>query len=322
MNAPLPPASLKPACLKPDRLKPWQALALIASLSLIWGYNWVMMKTAVIYSPPFAFAAIRFLGGAIVLMLTFKLMGRSMHFRALLPRWRVVVLIGALQTALCFGLVTWALSTGTAGRSAVLNYTMPLWVLVFSVLLLKERVPGAQWWAAGLALIGIVLISVDGGKSGSLPAVMLALGAGLTWGLGVVVTKRATRDGAMDNLALTAWQMLAGAIMLCIVALLVPEAPINWTPAFITALLYNIGPATPLAYVIWFTLLNRLDAGLASLGILLTPLLGLLLSTLQLGERPGLVEGVGMGLILVAIAGLGWVSSRQVRERSRANRLS
>jgi drug/metabolite transporter (DMT)-like permease len=321
MNAPLPPANLRPEHLKPALLKQWQALALIASLSLIWGYNWVMMKTAVTYSPPFAFAAIRFLGGAIVLMLTFKLMGRSLHFRALLPRWRVIVLIGALQTALCFGLVTWALSTGTAGRSAVLNYTMPLWVLVFSVLLLKERVPHAQWWAAGLALIGIVLISVDGGKSGSLPAVMLALGAGLTWGLGVVVTKRATRDGAMDNLALTAWQMLAGAIMLCIVALLVPEAPINWTPAFITALLYNIGPATPLAYVIWFTLLNRLDAGLASLGILLTPLLGLLLSTLQLGERPGLVEGVGMGLILVAIAGLGWVSSRQARERSRANRL-
>lgn len=39
MNAPLPPASRTPARLKPDRLKPWQALALIASLSLIWGYN-------------------------------------------------------------------------------------------------------------------------------------------------------------------------------------------------------------------------------------------------------------------------------------------
>jgi drug/metabolite transporter (DMT)-like permease len=295
----------------------WQALALIAALSLIWGYNWVMMKVAVTYAPPFAFAAIRFLGGAVVLMLTLKLMGRSLRFREMKSRWRVIVLIGLLQTALCFGLVTWALSTGAAGRSAVLNYTMPLWVLVFSVLMLKERVPGAQWAAAALALVGIVLISVDGGRSGSLLAVMLALGAGLTWGLGVVVTKRATRTAPMDPLALPAWQMLAGAIMLCVVALLVPETPIDWSPAFITALLYNIGPATPLAYVIWFTLLNRLDAGLASLGILLTPLLGLLLSTLQLGERPGLVEGVGMGLILVAIAGLGWASGRQVR-RSRA----
>jgi drug/metabolite transporter (DMT)-like permease len=296
----------------------WQALALIAALSLIWGYNWVMMKVAVTYAPPFAFAAIRFLGGAVVLMLTLKLMGRSLRFREMKSRWRVIVLIGLLQTALCFGLVTWALSTGAAGRSAVLNYTMPLWVLVFSVLMLKERVPGAQWAAAALALAGIVLISVDGGRSGSLLAVMLALGAGLTWGLGVVVTKRATRTAPMDPLALPAWQMLAGAIMLCIVALLVPEAPIDWSPAFITALLYNIGPATPLAYVIWFTLLNRLDAGLASLGILLTPLLGLLLSTLQLGERPGLVEGVGMGLILVAIAGLGWASGRQARKRSAA----
>ncbi|WP_374654431.1 DMT family transporter [Dongia sp.] len=292
----------------------WQALVLIATLSLIWGYNWVMMKVAVTYAPPFAFAAIRFLGGAIVLMATLKLMGRSLRFREMKSRWRIITLIGLLQTALCFGLVTWALSTGAAGRSAVLNYTMPLWVLVFSVLLLKERVPGVQWGAAALALSGIVLISVDGGRSGSLLAVLLALGAGLTWGLGVVVTKRATRSAPMDPLALPAWQMLAGAIMLCVVALIVPEAPIDWSPAFVTALLYNIGPATPLAYVIWFTLLNRLDAGLASLGILLTPLLGLLLSTLQLGERPGLAEGVGMGLILVAIAGLGWASGRQARK--------
>jgi drug/metabolite transporter (DMT)-like permease len=296
----------------------WQAIALIATLSLIWGYNWVMMKVAVTYAPPFAFAALRFLGGAIVLMVTLKLMGRSLKARELRPRWRVIMLIGLLQTALCFGLVTWALATGAAGRSAVLNYTMPLWVLVFSVLILKEKVPGAQWGAAALALIGIVLISVAGGKSGSLPAVMLALGAGLTWGLGVVVTKRATRVAPIDPLALTAWQMLAGALMICVVALIVPEGPIDWSPGFITALLYNIGPATPLAYVIWFTLLNRLDAGLASLGILLTPLLGLLLSTLQLGERPGLVEGVGMGLILLAIAGLGWVSGRQARKNRAA----
>ena len=94
-------------------------------------------------------------------------------------------------------------------------------------------------------------------------------------------------------------------------ALLVPEPPVNWTPAFIAAILYNIGPATPLAYVIWFTLLNHLKAGMAALAVMLTPLLGILLSALQLGERPGLVEGVGMGLILLAIAGLGLVGNRR-----------
>ena len=51
-----------------DKFPRWQAMALIAALSLIWGYNWVMMKVAVTYAPPFAFAALRFLGGAVVLM--------------------------------------------------------------------------------------------------------------------------------------------------------------------------------------------------------------------------------------------------------------
>jgi drug/metabolite transporter (DMT)-like permease len=296
-------------------LKAWQAFALIATLSLIWGYNWVMMKVAVNDAPPFAFAALRFLGGAIVLMATFKLMGRNLQWRAMAARWKTVVLVGTFQTACCFGLITWAISTGTAGRAAILNYTMVFWVLVFSAAFLHEKVPAVQWAAAGLALIGILCIVFAGGQTGNLFNIGLALAAGLTWGIGVIVTKRAMKFGAMDTMALTAWQMLVGAVILCTVALLVPEPPINWTPAFIAAILYNIGPATPLAYVIWFTLISRLPAGLASLSIMLTPLLGIVLSGLQLGEIPGLVEGVGMGLILVAIAGLGLVGNRGAKNR-------
>lgn len=300
---------------KPAALKSWQVFALITTLSLVWGYNWVMMKVAVGDAPPFAFAALRFLGGAIVLLATFKLMGRNLHARLMLRRWKTVLAVGTFQTALCFGLVTWALSTGTAGRAAVLNYTMVFWVLVFSAAFLHEKVPAAQWAAAGLALIGILCIVFSGGQTGSLFSIALALGAGLTWGIGTIITKRALKFGgkfgALDAMALTAWQLLAGALILCLVALLVSEPPINWTPAFIGALLYNIGPATPLAYVIWFTLLSRLTAGLAALGIMLTPLLGILLSALQLGEIPGLVEGVGMGLILIAIVGVGLAGNRK-----------
>jgi len=296
---------------QPASLKPWQIAALIATLSLVWGYNWVMMKVATHDAPPFAFAALRFLGGAIVLMATFKLMGRNLHWRVMAARWKTVALVGLFQTACCFGLITWAISTGTAGRAAILNYTMSFWVLVFSATLLNEKVPAAQWAAAGLAFIGIGCIVFEGGETGDLFNIGLGLAAGLTWGIGVIVTKRAMKFGAIDTMALTAWQMLVGAIILCVVALLVPEPPINWTPAFIAAILYNIGPATPLAYVIWFTLISRLTAGLASLSIMLTPLLGIVLSGLQLGERPGLVEGVGMGLILLAIAGLGLVGNRR-----------
>lgn len=292
-------------------LKPWQALALIATLSLVWGYNWVMMKVAVHDAPPFAFAALRFAGGAVVLMATFKLMGRNLHTAEMLRRWKTVALVGLFQTALCFGLITWAISTGTAGRAAILNYTMSFWVLVFSATLLHEKVAAAQWAAAALAFIGIGCIVFEGGETGNLFNIGLGLGAGFAWGLGVIVTKRAMKFGALDPMALTAWQLVVGAIALNIVALLVPEPPVNWTPAFIAAILYNIGPATPLAYVIWFTLLNHLKAGMAALAVMLTPLLGILLSALQLGERPGLVEGVGMGLILLAIAGLGLVGNRR-----------
>ena len=38
-------------------------------LTLIWGYNWVVMKTAVQYASPFQFAALRTFLGAIMLFL-------------------------------------------------------------------------------------------------------------------------------------------------------------------------------------------------------------------------------------------------------------
>ncbi len=57
-----------------------------------------------------------------------------------------------------------------------------------------------------------------------------------------------------------------------------------------------------LAWILWLYVLSALPAGMAGLGMLLTPVLGMTASWLQLGEKPSELEGVGMGFIVCALA--------------------
>ena len=67
-------------------------------------------------------------------------------------------IIGILQTTGFVGLITWALEQGAAGRTSVLVYTMPFWLLLMAWMFLGERVRGLQWPAVIIALVGLVLV--------------------------------------------------------------------------------------------------------------------------------------------------------------------
>jgi len=91
-------------------------------LSLIWGYNWVVMKEAVRYIDPFAFSALRSILGALAIFAILLLLRRSWSPGSFLG----VLLLGFIQTTLFVTFSTWALVAGGAGKTAVLVYTMPL----------------------------------------------------------------------------------------------------------------------------------------------------------------------------------------------------
>jgi len=94
-----------------------------------------------------------------------------------------------------------------------------------------------------------------------------------------------------------------------------------WSGSFIAALLYNVLPATALAYYLWFFVLRTLPAGVAGLGSLVIPVIGVLSAWAQLGEQPALWEGLGMLLIIAALAlltGRGLVLQRRGRQVRRS----
>ncbi|HEY9881689.1 MAG TPA: EamA family transporter [Leptolyngbyaceae cyanobacterium] len=266
-------------------------------LAVIWGYNWVVMKIAVRDSPPFDFAALRDFWGSLSLFLLMVVLRKPLRPQAL---WGTA-LFGLLQSGASIGFLTWALVEGGAGKTSILTYTMAFWTLLFAWIFLGERLRGQQWFGVGLALIGLLFILMPFSFSSDLVSKGLAVLAGIFWAIASIVSKKLNQAQSLDLLSFTAWQMLFGSLPLVIVSLVLPSPPIHWSGSFVAALLYNVIPGSAIAWLLWLYALKHLPAGLAGLGGLITPIVGTLAASLQLGEIPSSTEVLGIIMILLAL---------------------
>jgi drug/metabolite transporter (DMT)-like permease len=277
-------------------------LALIA-LALIWSYTWIVSKSVLRYVGALDFAALRSALGAVLLLVMLPLSGRSLKP----PPWRVAVGTGVPQVAGMSGFSQLALVAGGAGKTAVLVYTMPFWVMAFAALpfLLDEKPRPVQYVAAAIAALGLLLVVQPWHGQGTWLSSLLAVASGASWAAGSVVAKRAFRHHAVDLLRLTTWQMVAGATTLAVLALITHETPIVWSPYMVLALVYCAALGTALGWGLWLFILRTLPAGVAGLSTLMIPAMSVLLALWLLGERPGAAESGGIALILLALAFLG-----------------
>ena len=258
----------------------------------------MVMKVALRYSSSSDFAALRILLGLISLFVVFV-----SSRKPLLPRKGVfgIFMTGLLQTGGFYAFSTWALVSGGVGKTVVLNYAMPFWVLLLAWFALGERFRKTQWAGVVSAFAGLLLILMPFRFTKGLFSEVLALLSGFSWAAGIVVAKRLQQKTELDLLSLTTWQMLFGSIPLILCALLIPSPPVRWSAPFVATLFYSGILGGAVAWSLWFYALSRLPAGVASLGTLATPVVGVLAAWIQLGETPTSLEAVGMILIIGAL---------------------
>ena len=288
----------------------WLLPLALFTLSVTWGYTWVIAKQALSYAPPFAFAAERSIGGALALLLAVKLMGKSLRLQA--PG--ATLAIGLAQVTGFMLFQTWALVEGGPGKTAVLIFTMPIWTLLIAWPILGERVRGRQWLAAVSTLTGLVMIIEPWNMHSSLFSKFLGVMAALCWAIGTVLVKRLRKQQKIDLLSLTAWQMVLGAVPLVLLAVLIPERATDWSPSYVSILVFMAVVSTALCWWLWIIILDRVPAWEASLSVLGTPVVALVSSRIMLGEEFKLLEMAGILLIGCGLALLtlfGWAASRR-----------
>lgn len=292
----------------PSPLSQRGAVAAMLVTILIWAYSWIVMKQVLQHAGPFQFAALRYVLGALVLFAVLLATRQSLRP----PPLQLTVLIGLCQTAAFQGLGQWALVEGGAGRIALLAYTMPFWAVLLAWVVLREKPTSRHWVGIGLAAVGLICIIEPWRSMGSAGSTLLAIAAGAAWAMGTVLSKRMFQRHAPSPLNLTAWQMLFGALALCVLALLTPQRPIEWSWGFVGGLAYSVVLASSVAWGLWLIVLQRLPTAVASLSSLGVPIVSVLLAWAILHEQPSAMEAVGIVFVLL---GLMAVSGLRFRRR-------
>jgi drug/metabolite transporter (DMT)-like permease len=304
----------------PRLLPPRTAYVLLGMVTLIWAANWPIMKWGLGFITPLWFAVTRFALGAVCLF-GFLLATRRLR---LPPRGDLAVLVsvGTLQMGVFVMLTNLALSHLPAGRSAILAYTTPLWVLPGAVLFLKEKVRPLAIVGLVLGIAGVVTLfnpaSLDTSRPGVISGHLMLLGGAASWAVAIVhVRGHRWRTGPLE---LAPYQMLLAIALMTPLAFALEGPPrLAWSPELFTVLAYNGPLATAFCFSATLMATRSLPAITTSLSFLAVPVLGASMSTLVLGEVLGLDLVLGFALIL---GGVGLVTLSDVRERAQAARAS
>jgi drug/metabolite transporter (DMT)-like permease len=274
-------------------------IALLATLTVTWGFNWPMMKLALLEVPPWTFRTLCVMvGGGALLALT-GLTGRRVTF----PARR----LPALMLVALFNITAWHLFSAYAllytgsGRAAIIGYTMPIWASLLSVWVLHERVGARRILALALGMGGLgLLLAQDLGQVGTTPVgALLMLGAAVSWAIGTVLIKRFVWH-PMPVLALTGWQLLIGGVPIVIGWWLwepVPDLAALSLPVAL-GLAYAVLVAMIFCQTAYFRMVTLVPANVAAMAVMAVPVVGVLSSAWLLAEPVGPAEAIALVLVV------------------------
>lgn len=274
---------------------------LLGALTLCWGCNWPMMKLALAELPVWTFRAASITAGAIGLFI----IAHMQRLRMWPPRqqWPRLLLTSFFNVTAWNVLIGYGVSMLPAGRSAILAYTMPLWTVLLSALVLREhltarKATGIALGTGGLALLlGPELLHLGAAPAGTL----VTLAAAMSWASGTVIMKRWPTD--LPTTSFVAWQLCLGGAPVVIGALIVDWGA--WQPisaGAVTALSYNMFVAFIFCHWAWFKIATTAPASVAAMSTMMIPAVGVTSGMLVLGERPGWHEYLALLLITLALA--------------------
>ena len=281
------------------------AISLLLGCSLFWGFQQVLIKATLAEIPPMFQASLR-LWGAIALLWLWCLARGVALFRR--DGSLVAGLLAGGLFAAEFACIYLGLQATSASRLTVFLYTSPFWVaLLVPLWVTSEKLRGWQWLGLICAFAGVVFAlreGFTGPGTATLRGDMLALAAGMFWGLTTVVI-RASMLAKISAEKRLFYQLAVSAVTFPLLSLALGEAWVwHFSPFAVTSLLLQTVVGAFASYLAWMWMLGRYPATKVSVFVFLTPLFALLFGALWLKEivTPGLLAAlaaVALGIVLV-----------------------
>ena len=276
----------------------------LVGLTLIWGFNWTVLKVVIAEVPPWFFRSLCFLSAFFGLLAIAHL--RGLRIRVPDGQWGRIALIAFFNVALQNFFLMLALPLLPSGRVVILQYTMPAMSVLLARMILGEaftlrRLVGVAFGlSAVLVLIFKDLASLGDGFTG----VLLMLGSAFGWAMGTVLQKRLPVD--LPVASFTGWMGLLGGIPIFVLVyffereqVLAMQSVSLW-PAL--GVLYNMFLVFIFGWYAWTKIVDRAPAGVAGLSSLMIPVVGVFSGMLFLGEVPSWQDYAALVLVSAAIA--------------------
>jgi len=248
----------------------------------------------------------RFIVAALAVLVMALVFGENLFPRLNPKQKATVALIGLLQTAGTMGFTFLSLRTITASTSGILLFTNPIWVALLAPWLLGESLTALRLLGLACGVTGVAL-ALGGAALGDSPIAgdLIGLLGALCWSLSTIVNKRAGLP--IGSWTLSFWQMLAGALVLLIIAYGTGE---RWPDGvglseWLWFLWLSI-PGSAASFGLWFLALRQGGATRSSGYLFLTPLFTVIFSDLYLKTELTLNQALGGALIGLAL----WLVNR------------
>lgn len=245
---------------------------------------------------PLQLTFLRFLiGGAVLLPMVIK-KKEKIHAKDLLFFWG----LGILNIFISMGSLQLAISMGKASTAAILISSNPIFVLLFSTILLKEKATFDKIACILLGIAGITLIIYKGNIGGDTAASLgLAIIASLTFGLYTVLGK--LKSERLSSISMICISSILGSLMY-VPVLLWNGIPLFYIPQGTFLKVFYLGVfLSGIAYITYIEGLKILTASKGAMVFFLKPVIASILAVIFLGESLNLKTVAGMLIVLLGI---------------------
>jgi len=255
-------------------------------------------KVALRFTSPIAFSLLRTIVGTLAIFLFIVSIKKIQKLKEPF----LVALLGLTQTTGFFIFANLSLVSGGAGKVSLLIYTMPFWSIIFANIILKETVSRAQKIAIVGSFLGLVFIMEPWNLRSNFLSDFFALLSAISWAISITIAKIILNKQKMNILSLNSYQMLFGFVGILICYLFIPQQKETiFSPYLIFAVLYAGIVATAVGWFLWLYVLEKMKVSIASLSSLAVPILTILESWFQLGEKTNVFEICGIVLIALSL---------------------
>jgi drug/metabolite transporter (DMT)-like permease len=276
---------------------------LMLSVVLIWGINFSVLKVVLGTMTPLAFNGVRFSLAtvAMVLILLWRRESFRMARRDIVP----IILLGVVGHTLYQLFFITGIARTTAANAALLMATAPIFVVIYGAVLGVERANRWMWAGILLSFLGLILL-IGGGGGVSLDTQtilgdLLVLAAAMLWAAYTTGSKPLL--ARYTPLKLTTLSMIAGAVPLVIICIPQMRAQ-DWDsvgPGVWAGVFYSAVFSVVLAYLAWYTSVQRVGSARTAIYSNLTPVVAIIVAWVVLGQTLAPVQIVGALIVLTGV---------------------